>query len=756
VNVTTTPAEVTTAKLAAVRAFIDAGYTLIPVCSPRVAHEHQGKPCKNPGKIPVRGGWEHTKYGAHGEAEIMASENYGVVLGAGDLVIDVDPRNFAAGDKPLARLVAAVGALGDTFTVRTGSGGLHIYLRKPADLTISQALRDFPGIEFKTAGRQVVGPGSFHAGAAAHYRILVGSPAGKVADAPAALLELLKKSDVPFAEAAGIGSYVNDAATQERYVSWLVNAAEPSIEGKGGDNNAFKVAAHGRDLGLPPATTLELMLAHWNERCLPPWELEELKTKVENAYKFAKGAVGNQHPAAAFEALSAAPPPKEKEPAISWVTAGPNRKIVKCFQNLINYMRLPAGGLHKIFAFNEFTGRIEFVSPAPWHKGRMPAYHGVSDHDLKLCKGYLATRHGFEASLVDIESAITNVAYHERFHPVQRYLRELRWDGVPRLDTWLRDYLGAVDGGYPDYLAAVSRKVICAAVARALRPGIKFDHVLVLEGAQDLGKSSVVEILGGEWGSDAPVDPHSRDTVDALQGRWIVEMAEMEVLRKTDEDALKAFITRKTDRVRLAYGRSTGEYPRQSIFIATKNPRADGTYLKDDTGNRRWWPVRCEPDADTKGLAQVNFKGLKAVRDQLFAEAVVLMTKRPPEELYMETAELKTQAAAVVGQRHAAHEWAERIEGWIAECDEKPETRRDFVTVRDVWVYAMNGGDANLGRKATIGIASVLRDMGWTQGFHRHNHRFQRGWWRPGADRTKKHAHHEAQPASLDEAVALL
>lgn len=745
-------------KVAAIRAFLAAGYTLIPVCSPTEPHEHFGRPCKTPGKIPTRAGWQDTAYGAFSELE-LSSGNYGVALHAGDLVVDVDPRNFPAGDKVLARLTALVGALGG-FVVRTGGGGLHIYLRKPADLTISQALRDFPGIEFKTSGRQVVGPGSLHSGTGRRYEIISGAPDATL-EAPLKLLELLKHVAVPFSD-VGTGTYINDAATQGRFVSYLTDVAEVSIEGKGGDNNAFRVACHGRDLGLPPAATYDLMLAHWNDRCLPPWDAEELKAKVVNAYKFAKAAVGNAHPAAAFEAVTAAPP-KEEEAKIAWVTQGPNKKVVKCFQNLLNYMRLPAGGLNKIFAYNEFTGREEFVSPAPWHQGRMPRTVAVMDQDLALLKGYLATRHGYEASVDDIAKAITNVAYHRRFHPVREYLignaergtKGLVWDKKPRLDTWLKDFCGAVDGGFPDYLAAVGKKVLCAAVLRALKPGVKFDHVLVLEGAQDLGKSTVVDILGGEWASDAPVDPHSRDTVDAMQGRWIIEMAEMEVLRKTDEDALKAFITRKTDRVRLAYGRATGEFPRQSIFIATKNPRADGTYLKDDTGNRRWWPVRLEPRANDKGLAQIDFAGLRAVRDQLFAEAVeVCRAIRRPEELSMDTAELKAQARAVVAQRHAEHEWTESVLGWLASQDQRPETRREFVTVREVFVSAMGGVENRLDRRSTLAIAGILRDAGWVQGFKRHDGRFQRGWHRDA--KAAESAAAEPAVKTLDELLAEL
>ena len=303
------------------------------------------------------------------------------------------------------------------------------------------------------------------------------------------MLALITQTAVPFSD-MGTGKFVNDAATQERYVSYLKDIAEPSIEGKAGDNNAFKVACHGRDLGLPPVLTLDLMLAHWNPRCSPPWDDEELHVKVFNAYKFSKGAIGSEHPAANFDVVAEikSPLPKVEEEPISW-NLGPKDQVLKTFHNLMNYMKIPAGGLHKIFAYNELSGRNEFVTPAPWHRGKMPRIPGIGGDDLKLLKGYLSTRHGYEDSTKSIEEAVTNVAYHERFHPVRAYLESPpvgRY--APALIRGFGDYLGAVDGGHPAYLRAVSRKVLCAAVMRVFKPGVKYDHVLVLEGPQDLGE----------------------------------------------------------------------------------------------------------------------------------------------------------------------------------------------------------------------------------------------------------------------------
>jgi predicted P-loop ATPase len=192
-------------------------------------------------------------------------------------------------------------------------------------------------------------------------------------------------------------------------------------------------------------------------------------------------------------------------------------------------------------------------------------------------------------------------------------------------------------------------------------------------------------------------------------------------MRKADEDALKAFISRRMDRARLAYERTTSEFPRQSVFIATKNPRADGAYLRDDTGNRRWWPVRCR---GVGKFGQVDFAGLKAARNQLFAETVVLCGRQPAgEALYMDTIDLKDSAKSVVDQRRTPHEWTEVIAEWL-----DSEQPIEMVTLREVYHGALKGADLNMTRAHILGIASVLRSLGWEQRVMRRNGRPTRVW----------------------------
>lgn len=667
------------------------GYTLIPLR----------------GKIPIPTGWEKAGPLDYPNAGNNGG-NYGVALKAGDLVIDVDPRHFEEGDKPLARLVEAVGVPLSSFAVKTGGGGLHIYFTKPPDIKVAHTLKEYPGLEFKSSGRQVVGPGSVHPDTGKEYTIAVD---GEVRPAPEALLSLLKVTAVPYSEIEKGGNknadYKNDSNTQGRFVEYL-KTAEISVEGKQGDATAFKTACHGRDLGLPPANTLELMVAHWNGRCEPPWEEDELEAKVIHAYKYAKGGIGDKHPAKDFQNVAPAEDKKEdttKEEEIAWQLTR-SGQVVKCFYNLLNYLRLPSGGLKGVFGFNEFTGQVEFIAPAPWHKGAMPKSPLVQDKDLKLLKGYLAVKHGFEMNIGNIEEAITVVSHTHRFHPVRRYLSGLKWDGKPRIDQWLQTYAGAIDN---NYVRAIGRKTLVAAVMRVLHPGCKFDHVLTLEGPQDAGKSMLCAALGGEWSADFSVDPQAVDTVAAMQGKWFIELAELSVLRRTERNALKAFITRTTDKVRVAYGRLHQEYPRQSIFLGSINPEADNAYLEDPSGNRRWWPVEVG--------GRIDFKGVRRDRDQLFAEAVVV-AKEGKENLFMDSDELKGEANAVVAARHAEDPWTERISAWLFDPLPKsanglPAKKRDFVTSRDIFIEAMGGIDKQLARREEIRIANVMRALKW-------------------------------------------
>ena len=737
-------------KLEAIRAFRAAGYALIPLCSPTKAHAHAGKPCENNrGKVPVGGAWETTKVDTYNEDAFQ--ENYGVVLGPQDLVVDVDPRNFKAGDQPLRRLTAAIGGFPtSTLVVRTGGGGMHIFLKKPAEVSVRNDLPEYAGVEFKAGpGRQVVGAGSIHGLSGKEYRHLQGSPS-EVAAAPEALLALIRRTSTAraFSE-TGTGAYKDDEATRERAAQYARELA-PALQGARGDEATLKAAMGLRDRGLSPKICFDVLLAHYNPRCLPPWEESDLAAKVQHAYAYARGAVGSAHPEVAFKPVS-----RIDRVAADAAAAGERVKVaeaqddavgrsgwkldnkdqpIRCFQNLLNYFSLPVARLRGVFGYNEFARRVEIIKEVPWGaQSGLP----VGDIDLTRMRAHLSREHGYDASKDDLIDAMSESAQRRRFHPVKEYLGGLKWDGRPRLDSWLAKYLG-VEGDDMDYVAAAGRKTLVAAVARIYEPGCKFDHVLVLEGRQGLGKSGVCKVLAGEWFSDFKMNVGDKDTVQMMQGKWIVEMPDLHATRQADIDMVKSFLTREVDEARFAYGRLPGRYPRQGIFIGTYNPGPGGTYLKDDE-NRRWWPVTCHAVVG-RGF---DFEGLKAVRDQLWAEAVVLYRKG--EALKMDTESLQDAALAAQAARRAEHPWQQRVSEWIEERDKNAETRGDFYTGHDVYVGAMGQASARYGRREQLEVARALKDAGWEAGFKRVGGALTRGFWRPGAEmRHKKVASAEA------------
>ena len=231
---------------------------------------------------------------------------------------------------------------------------------------------------------------------------------------------------------------------------------------------------------------------------------------------------------------------------------------------------------------NEMEHNIVVLSSLPWNGTKGPRQW--NDADDAALRYYLERIYGLTGK-DRIYDAVNVVAQDGSFHPVREYLDSCTWDGVPRVETLLIEYLGAEDTAYT---RAVTRKALAAAVARIYRPGCKFDYMLTLRGRQGLGKSALIAKLGGKWFSDSFTTLQGKDAYEQVLGVWIMEVGELAGMRKAEAETIKLYISKQVDRFRPAYGRRTQEFPRQCIFIGTTN---ETQFLRDATGNRRFWVV---------------------------------------------------------------------------------------------------------------------------------------------------------------------
>ena len=276
----------------------------------------------------------------------------------------------------------------------------------------------------------------------------------------------------------------------------------------------------------------------------------------------------------------------------------------------------------KAVVFNQLADGMEIRGEVPW---KHPAKFWRDADDAQLIS-YVDDHYGtFSQRNYDI--AVTKVADDRSYHPIRRYFEGLPpWDGVPRVDTLFIDYLGAEDNAY---VRAVCRKTLCAAYMRVYHPGIKFDYIPVFNGAQGIGKSTLISNLGMEWFSDSLTlsDMNDKTAAEKLQGYWIHEIGELAGMRKADLDKVKAFVSRCDDKYRASFGRRVTPHPRQCVFFGTTN--SENGYLRDITGNRRFWNVKVTGNGRYKPWDMTP-----ELVGQIWAEARVLA--EAGEKLYLD------------------------------------------------------------------------------------------------------------------------
>jgi len=349
---------------------------------------------------------------------------------------------------------------------------------------------------------------------------------------------------------------------------------------------------------------------------------------------------------------------------------------------------------HELFqrslAFNELTNVIEITRPIRNIEMHVPA-EWSDRHDVAFA--IWLQHQDIEVSAETASRAAGYVARRNPFHPIRDYLQSLRWDGTPRIHNWLQEYLGVEDSTYS---RTVGSKWLISAVARVFRPGCKADHMLILEGHQGIGKSSALEVLAGRYFTDAVGNMSDKDAALAVQRVWIVEVGELSSFKKTSEvEHIKGFITRSTDRIRPPYGRYVQEMARQCVFAGTTNQEQ---YLTDETGNRRFWPVLC---------TFANLEGLRDIRDQLWAEAVIAF--EDGKSWWLDEADAVTAATSQQLARVEGDVWESMV------CDYVRSMRlggTENFSVEDILAGCLKIPASQWEHKHKIRIGKILSTMG--------------------------------------------
>lgn len=615
-------------------------------------------PCRSNKEPAISSSWKVVEPGQYTAEQLP---NFmGVNLPAHIIVFDIDPKRFENGVDQFKLLLKkfAIPKPLDTFIVETPSGGRHVYMSCPPGRRYQMFLKEFPAIEAKSLGRYVIGAGS------KGYKVLKGS-LDRLMRAPEALLTYCEMEQRKTGE-----DIVDDSrANQLRFARFCEREAEPAIEHSGGDTRTFKTALTGRDYGLSEAVCFEIMLAKYNDRCVPKWSEKQLRKKVENAYEYGDNAAGTNAVSISVDEL-----PESFVRKITGQSKDPlecrwDREFVrgemtnKLTPSLINHVSFfltdygrsesEANPLKNMIGYNVVSKKVEFLKPAPWHRkgaGRLVWEDSDDTHLLYYLQFDLNYKN---ANIQKVMEAVTIVAEAYSFNPITDYLDSVSWDGVPRLDTWLTKYCHVEDNKYTRFVA---KALFLAACARAYKPGTKYDQMIVFEGAQGIYKSTLIKVLGGDFYADIPLNVggeiESRRTAMKFLGKWITECSEMTFVGRQQAEDVKSYLSLTHDTVVLPYARRACDIARGWIILGSYNPLGNNGYLVDPTGHRRFWPVLMN--------GKIQIDAIKEIRDQLFAEAV--QRYKEGEKFHIEDPEIARIAKEEQSRREVTEEWTPVIE----------------------------------------------------------------------------------------------
>jgi predicted P-loop ATPase len=388
-------------------------------------------------------------------------------------------------------------------------------------------------------------------------------------------------------------------------------------------------------------------------------------------------------------ALDAERDRKSKNNSPAWLHDAVVGETGKPLPVLANVLAALRSEMRDHFGFDEMLRTALLMQPLKDELYFSP--RPITDVDV-ACVQERLQRLGLKRLSKDTAFQAVDARAHEcAFHPVRDYLDHLEWDGTSRIANLFTEYFGAEP---TEYAREIGRMFLVSMVARIARPGCKADHLPVIEGPQGTLKSTVCAILGGEWFSDnLPDITTGKDASMHLRGKWLIEVSEMHAMNRAEASQLKAFITRTTERYRPSYGRNEVIEARQCIFVGTTNR---DTYLRDETGGRRFWPIKA---------GRIDVEALERDRDQLFAEAVAAYRSGAawwPDKAF-EREHVEPQQAS----RYEGDAWEEAIAQYIES--------KSKVTVGQVAKEALHIETPRIGTADQRRIASVLIDLGWTR-----------------------------------------
>ena len=405
-----------------------------------------------------------------------------------------------------------------------------------------------------------------------------------------------------------------------------------------------------------------------------------------------------------------------------WETEGKNKELVRNEYNL----KLALKFLGVSVGYNEFHYKEEIKglpNHGPW----------LDNTAIDALWAYIWRECGMKYPKGDFEALLLAVLAHEnKTHPVRKYLASLKWDGVERLGrlkkgddagtpAWLHAYLGADD---TDAIRFMGRKFLIAAVRRARQPGCKFDQILVLEGAQDAGKSRTGRALcpDEDWFSEnVSLCQDAKEIIEQTEGKWIVEIGELAGLGKRDAEHVKQTLSRQSDESRLAYGRLRESRKRQFVMLATTNLSA---YLTDPTGNRRFWPVKAH---------KIDIDAIVRDRDQLWAEAAHYEAQG--EKIYVQNADMRQMLRDAQEQREESDVWEGPVQDWIELRMTEGSKLPKQAPLHTIALEALNIEKGRINMAEAKRLANVLRKLDWEDAKSD-----GRKVWRPGTVEAPKKA----------------